>query len=112
MVKISLPESIIKIQKQITALEYIVNQDASEKDRNIHSQALEALKEGLKALEEVEPITKGKGGRPKKAPTEKILELRHNGNMTQEQIARELNISTSTVIRELRKGCKKDNDIK
>jgi DNA-binding NarL/FixJ family response regulator len=101
LIKISIPESKEKILKQITALEHLINQDASEKDKNIHGQALEALKEGLKALEQAEQ-TKGKGGRPKKAPTEKILELRHKG-MTQEQIARELNLSISTIVRQLRK---------
>ena len=43
-----------------------------------------------------------KVGKPKTAPTEKIIELRREG-MTQEKIAQELNISLSTVRRELKK---------
>lgn len=42
-----------------------------------------------------------KVGKPKTAPTEKIIELRESG-MTQEAIAQELGISLSTVRRELK----------
>lgn len=105
MAKASIAESKAKIQKQIEVFKVTLEHNSNSKDKKLYNQALDALKEGLKALEEVE-TTKGKGGRPKKAPTEKILELRHSG-MTQEQISRELNLSISTVVRELRNEDKK-----
>lgn len=52
-------------------------------------------------MDYLERKTKTKVGKPKTAPTEKIIELRENG-MTQEGIAQELGISLSTVRRELK----------
>lgn len=99
-IKTVIPESKAKIQKQIEALEFILTKDTNEKDKDIHKQALEALKEGLKALEEVENEPSS-AGRKKKEATSKVLELREQG-LTQEQIAQELKISLSTVRRELK----------
>lgn len=100
MLKVLIPDSIEKINKQITALEYAIKQDTRKKDIEIHTQALNALKEGLKALEEVQN-TPSAAGRKKTAPVDKIRELRERGK-TQEAIARELNISLSTVRRNLK----------
>ncbi|SFM31062.1 helix-turn-helix domain-containing protein [Pelosinus propionicus] len=93
MIKVIIPETKEKIQRQIEVLEYILTQDTIKKDTAIHQASLEALKEGLVALDSV--------GRKKTAPTEKIRKLREEGK-TQEAIARELNISLSTVRRELK----------
>ena len=100
MLKTLIPDSIEKIKKQINALEYLLKQDTREKDKEIHTQALNALKEGLKALEKVENAPYP-SGRKKTAPVDKIKELREQGK-TQEGIARELNISLSTVRRILK----------
>lgn len=100
MLKVLIPDSIEKINKQIAALEYAIKNDTRKKDIEIHTQALNVLKEGLKALEEVQN-TPSAAGRPKTAPVDKINELREQGK-TQEAIARELNISLSTVRRNLK----------
>lgn len=100
-IRVVIPESKAKIQRQIEALEHIIEfLDVSEKDKEIHTKALEALKEALRALEAVENEP-SPAGRKKKDETTKVHELRENG-LTQEQIARELNISLSTVRRELK----------
>lgn len=36
-----------QLQRQIKALEYLIKHDANEKDRQIHSEALEQLKKAL-----------------------------------------------------------------
>jgi hypothetical protein len=54
MLKVTIPESKAKIQKQIEALELALSQDKSKKDKEIHTQALNALKEAFEALETVE----------------------------------------------------------
>lgn len=97
MLKTIIPESKAKIQKQIDALEYVLRQDTREKDIEVHQQAIDALKEGLKALEEVENAP-SPAGRKKTIDVKLIKKLRNDG-MTQEQVARELNISTSSVRR-------------
>jgi DNA-binding NarL/FixJ family response regulator len=97
LLKSVIPESKAKIEKQIKALEYILKQDTNEKDREIHAQALNALREAIKALEEVENAP-SPAGRKKSVDAELIKKLRGEGK-TQEQIARDLNISVSTVRR-------------
>jgi DNA-binding NarL/FixJ family response regulator len=97
LLKTVIPESKAKIEKQIKVLENIIEKDIREKDREIHTQALNALKEGLKALEKVENAP-SPAGRKKSVDSEEIKRLRAEGK-TQEQIARELNISLSTVRR-------------
>lgn len=93
MLKSLLSETKEKIQRHIIALEYVLTQDSNTKDKIIHQQSLETLRESLVALNSV--------GKPKTAPTEKIIELRANG-MTQEKIAQTLGVSLSTVRRELK----------
>lgn len=97
MLKVVIPESKAKIQKQIEALKYLLQQDTNEKDKDIHAQALNALQEAYKALEEVEN-TPSNAGRPKTVDKEIILNLKNKG-YTQEQAARDLNVSLSTVRR-------------
>lgn len=97
MIKAVIPESKDKIKKQIEALESILRQEKSQKDIKIHTQALNALKEALEALETVENAPSN-AGRPKAVEYESIQEYKKQG-MTQEQIARLLNVSTSTVKR-------------
>jgi len=46
-INVEVPKSRKEIIKQIAALEYALEHDISEKDRKIHSQALEALKKAL-----------------------------------------------------------------
>jgi DNA-binding transcriptional regulator YiaG len=82
-----------KIQKHIIVLECVLTQDGNAKDKFIHQQSLETLRESLVALNSV--------GKPKTAPTKKIIELREFG-MTQEKIAQTLGVSLSTVRRELK----------
>lgn len=92
------------IEKQIDIFEYILKTDVgSNMEKTImqmHMQALESLKKALAALESVE-TEPSPAGRKKTAPTKEIFELRKQG-ISQEHIARELNISLSTVRRELK----------
>ncbi len=93
LLKSLLFETKEKIQRHITVLECVLTQDSSEKDKVIHQQSLATLRESLVALNSV--------GKPKTAPTKKIIELRQTG-MTQEKIAQTLGVSLSTVRRELK----------
>lgn len=79
-----------RIQQQINVLKEILEQDDLINHHEVHQASLEVLGEALVAM----------GGRTKKIPVEKILELRAAG-MAQEKIARELDISISSVRREL-----------
>lgn len=97
LLKSVIPESKAKIQKQIEALESILRQDITQRDVEIHTKALNALKEGLKALEVVEN-TPSNAGRPKAVKYELIQDYKKQG-MTQEEIARLLNVSSSTIRR-------------
>lgn len=47
MVRVSVPTDKNKLKKQISALEWQLTQDKSEKDREIHRQALTELKREL-----------------------------------------------------------------
>ena len=47
MLKVCIPVSKEKIQKQIEALKYILAQDISDKDKQIHSNAIESLEKAL-----------------------------------------------------------------
>ncbi len=51
MLKVGIPKSKADIQKQIAALEYQIPLDTNEKDREIHTQALEDLRAVEKDLE-------------------------------------------------------------
>lgn len=86
-----------KIAMQIDTLENILNHGEEDKGVNYYKQALEALKDGLEALNEVENMPSN-AGRKKTIDDNKILEMRASG-MTQEAISRELNISTISVRR-------------
>lgn len=86
-----------KIEIQIDTLENILNHGEEDKGVNYYKQALEALKDGLEALNEVENMPSN-AGRKKTIDDNKILEMRASG-MTQEAISRELNISTISVRR-------------
>lgn len=97
MLKVVIPESIEKIKKQIEALKYVLKQDVTERDKEIHTQALKAMQEALKALEAVENAHSN-AGRPRKVDFEEIQNYKKQG-MTQEQIARLLNVSTATIRR-------------
>lgn len=92
-VKAVLENSKIKISMQIKSLEEILKQSSS----NYCLEALHALKEGLQALEEVENMPSA-AGRKKVIDDNEILAMRANG-MTQEGVARKLNISTASVCR-------------
>ena len=94
MIKTIIKESILKIKKQIHGLETILKQE--HKSGIEVNQAINALKEGLKALENVENVP-SPAGRKKTVDAELIKKLREE--KTQEQVARELNISISTVRR-------------
>jgi len=50
MPKIIMPDEINKLDKQITALEYLIKRDTKEKDRLIHIKALEDIKRALEGL--------------------------------------------------------------
>ena len=95
MIKTIIKESISKMKKQIHVLETILKQE-HKSGIEVH-QALNSLKEGLKALEKVENAP-SPAGRKKTVDVELIKKLREEGK-TQEQVARELNISISTVRR-------------
>ncbi|MBU3114783.1 helix-turn-helix transcriptional regulator [Clostridium lacusfryxellense] len=95
MIKIIIKESISKIKKQIHVLEIILKQE--HKSGIEVNQALNALKEGLKALENVENVP-SPAGRKKTVDAALVKSLRKEGK-TQEQVARKLNISISTVRR-------------
>lgn len=97
MLNIVIPESKAKIQRQIDGLKYLIEQDTSEKDKMIHTEALKSLEEALEALEAVENAPSN-AGRKRVIDYEKIKNLKNKG-FTQEQTARELNISISTVRR-------------
>jgi HPt (histidine-containing phosphotransfer) domain-containing protein len=97
MLKVVIPESKAKIQRQIEALEYALSQDTRENDKEIHTEAIKALKEALEALEAVENAP-SPAGRKKVIDFESIQRLKEEG-YTQELTARELNISISTVKR-------------
>ena len=45
MITIEIPKDLSKIEKQIAALEWQIKQDTNEKDREIHKQALQELKD-------------------------------------------------------------------
>lgn len=97
MIKTIIKESISKIKKQIHVLETILKQE-HKSGIQLHTQAsLDALKEGLRALEKVENAP-SPAGRKKTVDSDLIKKLREEGK-TQEQVARELNISISTVRR-------------
>jgi len=100
--KIILTDSKDKIKKQIKAIEYVLKQDTSEKDKQYHNQALAALKEGFKALEKVEVKVKS-SGRKKTIDNVKILELKDQGK-TQQEIAQILNVSIASVTRVYRES--------
>lgn len=97
VLKAVIPESIEKIKKQIEILKCALKQDITDKDKEIYTQALNALQEALEALEAVEN-TPSNAGRPKAAEYKLIQEYKKQG-MTQEQVARLLNVSISTVRR-------------
>ena len=97
MLNIVIPESKAKIQRQIDGLKYLIQQDTREKDKKIHTDALKALEEALEALLAVENAPSS-AGRKKVIDPEKIKSFKNKG-YTQEQTARELNISISTVRR-------------
>ena len=48
--KVQIPRDKEQIQRQIEALEYLLEQDKSEKDREIHEGAIEQLKKALEEL--------------------------------------------------------------
>lgn len=48
MLKIVIPESTDKIKQYITALEYLIERDTTEKDKQIHQTSLDILKRELK----------------------------------------------------------------
>lgn len=95
MIKTIIKESISKIKKQINVLETILKQE--HKSGIEVQESINALKIGLGALEKVEN-TPSPAGRKKTVDADLIKKLRSEGK-TQEQVARELNISTSTVRR-------------
>lgn len=97
MLKTKIPESIQKIKEQIDALEYALKHDKRQKDIEIHQQAINALKTALNALQEVKN-TPSNAGRKKNINSELVKKLRSEG-MTQEEVARKLNISLSSVRR-------------
>ena len=45
--QIIIPSDKVKLQKQIQALKYLIEQDTNEKDRKIHEQALRDLQAAL-----------------------------------------------------------------
>jgi hypothetical protein len=49
---IQTPTDLKQLKKQISALEYQLQHDTSEKDRQIHTQALEQLREAEKGFKE------------------------------------------------------------
>ncbi len=79
-----------RLQQQIDVLKRILEQPNLD-HREIHNASLEVLCEALISM----------GGRTKTIPVDRILELRAVG-IAQEAIARELNISVSSVRRELK----------
>ena len=95
--KIMRPNTKEDLQKHIAKLEYILTQNISEADKDVHQKSLELLRISLVALNSI--------GKPKTAPTNTIIELRKDG-YTQEKIAHELGISLSTVRRELKANMK------
>lgn len=97
MIKTIIIKSKFKIEEQIHVTENVLKQEQSKNDIELHTQSLNALKEGLKALEAVENVP-SRAGRKKTVDASLIKSLRKEGK-TQEQVARELNISTSTVRR-------------
>lgn len=98
--KIMRPNTKEDLQKHIAKLENILKQEISESDKDVHQKSLELLRISLVALNSI--------GKPKTAPTNKILELRKAGN-TQEKIAHQLGISLSTVRRELKANIKNES---
>lgn len=54
MLKIVIPESTEKIKQYITALEYLIERDITEKDRQIHQASLDVLKNELKKRIKIE----------------------------------------------------------
>lgn len=52
MLKVEIPESKDKIEKQILALEYQLTQDRNEKDIEIHREALHDLRMALNKVNE------------------------------------------------------------
>lgn len=50
MLKVSFPQDANKVKKQITALEWQISHDTSNKDREIHLEALKTLKQVSQAL--------------------------------------------------------------
>jgi ribosomal protein S7 len=49
MISYCVPQDISKLRKQQKALEYLIEIDTSEKDRELHKKALEAVEKALKA---------------------------------------------------------------
>lgn len=47
MLNIIIPKEVAKIKQQITALEYLIAVDTNAKDKEIHQQALNQLKQSL-----------------------------------------------------------------
>lgn len=52
MLKVEIPNSRIKIERQIEALEYLFSIDTREKDKQIHQQAITDLKKALSEFKE------------------------------------------------------------
>ncbi len=82
-----------RIQQQIKRLEAALERDVGVIERSLYETSIDALRDALGAM----------GGRAKKIPVERILELWSSG-MAQEAIARELKVSLSSVRREIVKN--------
>ena len=98
--KVIISDSKNKIKKQIVALEYTLKTDINLIDQHYHTEALVALKDGLKALETVENKVKS-SGRKKTISDIEIMKLKTEGK-TQQKIAQILDISISSVTRAYR----------
>jgi hypothetical protein len=48
MLQVIVPEDNMKLQRQIKALEYQIKIDTREKDKQIHTEALQRLKDSIK----------------------------------------------------------------
>lgn len=90
--KTCISDTKIKIQQQIEALKAILNDKNDRGNKDIYLDSINILKEAL------DVINSSNSGRPQKI-TLKDVQMLKLDNKTQEQVARELNVSLSTVRR-------------
>lgn len=50
MINICIPSSKEKLLKQLKALKYVLNKDTSDKDREIHTNAIKSLEQALEGF--------------------------------------------------------------